>query len=87
MSDPVKKIDILLGHIAAGDWDKAIALASRFPRFKRPESKDRIKGAHEAFARPDFQRELGKDIEELISMGKASLMMEYGAALVKRQKS
>jgi hypothetical protein len=72
---PPKKIDVLRAHMAAGEWREAVALASTFGRLGG--EKRAIMGAREAFARPEFQRQLGKNPDELIAAGVAALKLRY----------
>jgi hypothetical protein len=60
----------------ADDWPRAIALAAKFPRLG--PDKTAIMRAHEALARPDFQRQLGRCPDALIAAGKAALVRRYG---------
>ncbi len=73
---PPRKIDSLRRAMAAGDWAGAIALAAKFPRLG--DQKTAIMRAHEAYARPDFQRQLGRDPEALKADGIAALKGKYG---------
>lgn len=71
----VKKIDILRGHMQAGRWDDAIRLAAKFPRLG--EHKVAITRAADAINHPDFHRQLGRDIQQLVEAGKAALIARY----------
>lgn len=71
-----RKLDAVLDAMRAEDWPRAINLAAKFPRLGG-DSKD-IMRAHEALARPDFQRQLGRDPAALIDSGKAALIRRYG---------
>ena len=73
---PPRKIDTLREYMAAGEWERAMALASTFARLG--DQKRRIMGAHEAFKRPDFQRQLGRDPAKLIEDGIEALRERYG---------
>ena len=73
---PEKKIDILRRHMAAGEWRAAISLASKFQDLGA--HKARILRAQEALARPEFQRQIGRDPEALIADGIAALKERYG---------
>lgn len=75
-AEPPKKIDALRREMKAGSWARAIALAAKFPRLGAEEAA--IKQAHEAFTRPDFQRQLGRDVEALKNIGIAALRGKYG---------
>jgi hypothetical protein len=74
---PVAKIDTLRAYMAAGDYRKALALAASWPRLGA--DKQDIERGHEAYARPDFQRQLRRDPEALIAAGIAALHRRYGA--------
>jgi hypothetical protein len=63
--------------MACGEWRLAILRASAFPQI-RPAARDRLLSAREAYLRPDFQRQLGRDPEELIQIGKQALLECYG---------
>jgi len=75
VTEPPKKIEILRAHMAAGRWREAIALAASFGRLG--DEKAAILSAREAFARPDFQRQIGKDPEALIAAGREALARKY----------
>lgn len=70
------KIDILREAMAADDWQLAVTIAARFPRLGA--ARDAVLGAREAFERPDFQRQIGRDPADLIEKGKAALRVQYG---------
>jgi hypothetical protein len=69
------KIAKLRTFAAAGNWRAAMAIAAKFPSLGL--HKTAIMGAWEAFIRPDFQRQLGKNPEQLISAGIAALKEKY----------
>lgn len=71
----VKKIDILRSNIADGEWRKAILLAASFQMLG--EQKADIMKAKEAILRPDFQRQIGRDVDALISAGITALNEKY----------
>lgn len=75
--EPPRKIDALRTAMAAEDWRRALAIASRFPRLGCHAGA--IRAAHEAVQRPGFQRQLGRDPEGLVEAGKAALRERYGA--------
>ena len=72
---PPKKIETLRAYMAAGDWRAALRLAAAFPRLG--EHKARIERGWEAAARPDFQRQLGRNPEVLMADGIAALRERY----------
>ena len=74
---PDRKIDILRRAMSAGAWQSAISIAAKFPSLGA--EKDAIMKAHEAFVRPEFQRQLGRDVEALKQAGIEALKGKYGA--------
>ena len=76
MSEPPKKIDVLRRAMNAGAWQSAMSIAAKFPRLG--DEQTAILRAHEAFVRPDFQRQLGRDPEALKAAGIAALKGKYG---------
>jgi hypothetical protein len=71
-----RKIDILRRAMRAEAWQSAISIAAKFPSLGA--EKDAIMRAHEAYTRPDFQRQLGRDVEALKAAGIAALRGKYG---------
>jgi hypothetical protein len=65
------KIDTVRALLAAGDNRKALSIAARWPRLG-PEA-GAIRAAHEAYERPVFQRQIGRDPDALIHTGVAAL--------------
>lgn len=63
----IKKIDILRGYIANGEWRKAISLASKFPRLG--EAREAILQAQMAYTNPAFCLQIKKDPNLLIEQG------------------
>ena len=76
MSAPVAKIDVLRAYMGAGDYRKALALAASWPNLG--VEKQAIERGHEAYVRPDFQRQLKRDPDKLIAAGIAALHRRYG---------
>lgn len=72
---PVKKIDLLRDHMAAGQWHDAIKLAAKFPRLG--DHKAAITRAKDAIVNPGFCRQLGRDPDALIDAGIAALRDRY----------
>lgn len=68
-----KKIDILREFMAAEAWHQALRLAASWP-----DARPATRKAWEAAARPEFQRQLGRDPDALIEAGKAELMARFG---------
>lgn len=69
------KLSILKSHMAAGEWAKAISLASKFPSLG--EHRGAILDAQLAITNPSFARGIRKDPEQLIEAGKAALIVRY----------
>jgi len=72
---PPRKLDAVLAAMHADNWFEAIRLAAKFPRLGVQEKT--IMRAHEAITRPAFQRQLGRDPEQLIEAGKVALVERY----------
>ena len=70
------KVDILRNHMAAGEWRDAILLAAKFQRLGAEGPA--ILSAREAYLRPAFQQQVGKDPAALIAAGRAALLRRYG---------
>ena len=70
-----RKLDAVLDAMRGGQWPEAIRLAAKFPRLGA--EKVAIMRAHEALARPAFQRQLGRCPELLIEAGIAALQRRY----------
>jgi hypothetical protein len=68
---PISKTQRLRDLIAAGDWPRALSLASTF-RHLGPH-RDTIRLAHECRAHPRFYRGLGRDPEAATAAGIAAL--------------
>ncbi|HOR01134.1 MAG TPA: hypothetical protein PLJ35_20150 [Anaerolineae bacterium] len=71
----VTKLSLLQDAARAGDWRQALRIASRFPRLGSDRAV--ILAAWEAVARPDFQRQLGREPEALIEAGIAALKSRF----------
>lgn len=71
------KLSILQAHMKAGDWTKAISIASKFPRLG--EQRGAILDAQLAITNPNFVRGIKRDPHALIEAGKAALMQRYPA--------
>jgi hypothetical protein len=74
---PEKKIDILRGKMAAGDWPAALSLASKFPHLGK--HKEAITRAYNALTNPGFYRQIGKNPEALVAAGIKALAERYRA--------
>lgn len=62
-----KKIDVLRELADQGNWPEAIRLAGSFSRLG--DQRKAITRAKEAVCRPEFQRQLGRDPDQLIADG------------------
>jgi hypothetical protein len=79
------KLSQLLDLMAAEDWQRALAMAAKFPRLC--QYRKAITEAHEAFTYPDFYRQIHKDPEVLITAGIIALQEYYAAPMVKYQQA
>jgi hypothetical protein len=75
------KLDTLKTAAAAGDWQKAIAIAARFPRLGA--HRNAILDAHMAFTNPRFLAQVRRDPAACIEAGKLALIAAYGIDTVK----
>lgn len=73
-----KKIDQLRAMMGAGDWEKAIKYAAKFPRLG--DERDAILSASSAILSPAFYRSLGLDVEATVRRGIEALKLKYGEA-------
>jgi len=73
---PVQKIELLRAAMAADDWRLAVRIAAKFARLG--EARDAVLRGQEAFERPEFQRQLGRDPAAIIEAAKAALRTRYG---------
>lgn len=69
------KISLLKEKVRENDWKKAILIAAKFPVLG--EHKKAITGAREAYLRPEFQKQLGRDPEEMKKRGIEALITRY----------
>ena len=60
---------------AQGDWHEAIKLAGSFARLG--EHRKPITQAKEAICRPEFQRQLGRDPDQLIASGIEAMRIKW----------
>ena len=70
-----KKVEILKNFMRAGEWDKALALAAKWPRLG--VHKEAIVLGHEARTHRDMYRQLGHDPDVLIAEGIKALKARY----------
>lgn len=75
---PQTKLSAVRCAMQAGDWQRAIALAARFPQLG--EHRGAILDAHGAYTNPRFALQLGKDLDALKAAGAAALLAKYGQA-------
>ena len=71
----VTKLSQLKAFAKAGAWQKAIGVAAKFDRLGI--AKAPILQAQEAYLRPDFQKQIGRDPAKLIAAGIAALKERY----------
>ena len=67
--------DLLQDAADAGDWTKALAIASKFQELG--DHRAAITRAHECITRPDFYKQLGRDPEACIAAGIEALKERY----------
>jgi len=58
------------------DWQKAIAIAAKFPKLGNIRAQ--VLDAHMAYTNPRFAVQIGKNIELCIEAGKSALIDAYG---------
>ncbi len=71
----ITKTQQLIGHMRAGDWSRALSLASTFRMLGA--HRDAIRLAHECRVHPRFYRGLGRDPEQAVAAGIAALKLLY----------
>ena len=74
----VKKSDIVRDAVANKDWKKALRIAKDFRLGITKDQHTAITRAYECMVHEDFYKQLGKDIELEISIGKEILAQIYG---------
>ena len=72
---PDTKLSAVTAAMEAGDWQRAVSLAAKFPRLGA--ARNAILDAHGAYTNPRFAAQLGKDVEELKRIGIAALRARY----------
>lgn len=70
-----RKIDKLRNLMQAGEWDKALSLAAKFPNLG--VHKQEITRAHAAIQNPSFYKQIGQNPEALIATGVDALKTRY----------
>lgn len=78
---PETKLSQLRAHMEAGEWEKAIAIAARFPRLGA--HRNAILDARTAYTNPRFIAQIGRDVNACIEAGKSALIAAYGLDAVK----
>ena len=74
--EPPSSLEVVREAMAAGDWHRALRVASRMSSLGA--EKDAIRRAWEALQRPDFQRSIGRDPDVAVEEGKAALRRRFG---------
>lgn len=75
------KLQTLKDAAAAGDWQKAFAIAARFPRLGAHRAA--VLDAHSAYTNPRFLTQIGRSVDACIDAGKSALIAAYGLDTVK----
>ena len=75
------KLQTLKNAAASGDWQKAFAIAARFPRLGA--HRNAILDAHSAYTNPRFLAQIGRDVNACSEAGKLALIAAYGLDAVK----
>lgn len=75
MNTPPKKIDQLAALMRAGEWNKALKFAAKFPRLG--QHRDAILTASSALLAPRFYEGMGRDPQALVAAGVAALKERY----------
>ena len=75
------KLSAVTAAMDAGDWQRAIALAAKFPRLGA--HRNAILDAHSAYTNPRFLVQIGRDVDACIDAGKSALVAAYGIDTVK----
>ena len=81
-SEPAKKIDLVRGHVGAGEYKKALAIVKTFRPLPGAASKqelDEMKLAYECMTNGRFYIQLGYDLDAKIKTGIDHLHALYGA--------
>ena len=74
--EEMTKLETLKAAAAAGDWQRAIAIAARFPRLG--VYRNAVLDAHAAYTNPRFMVQIGRDVGACIAAGKSALAAAYG---------
>lgn len=70
------KLDVLRAAARGGDWQRAVAIAARFPRLGA--YRNAVLDAHAAYTNPRFMAQIGRDVDACIEAGKSALIAAYG---------
>ena len=74
----MNKSDAVRALVSAGDYKKALAIASNFRLGITKEQSSTMKRAYECIVHPDFYRSIGVDIAEAVNHGIAVVKSLYG---------
>ena len=75
MSERITKTQLLIGYMRAGNWPRALSLASTFRMVGKHRAA--IHRAHAARLNPAFYRAIGRDPEAAVAAGIAALQQLY----------
>jgi hypothetical protein len=70
------KLQTLKDAAAANNWQKAVAIAARFPRLDG--IREAVLDAHMAYTNPRFLTQVGKDVEVCKQSGRDAITDSYG---------
>lgn len=73
---PRTKLSLLREMMAAGEWEKAVRMAAKFPRLD--QHRNAILDAQMAYTNPGFAVQLRKDPEAMKAAGHAALLARFG---------
>lgn len=74
----MNKSDVVRSLVAAGDFKKALSIASNFKLGITKAESSAMKRAYECIVHPDFYRSIGIDIDETVESGIAIVKSLYG---------
>jgi len=74
------KLSAVTAAMESNNWQRAIALAAKFPRLGA--ERNAILDAHGAYTNPRFIAQMGKDVEALKLVGIAALRARYSREAV-----
>lgn len=76
MAALVTKLSQVQAYMRAGDYRAAVLMAAKFADLG--DERGAILSAREAYLRPGFQKQIGRDPDALIAAGAAALKRRYG---------